>query len=178
MPDYLEFSTPTTNYTSFINWNNQSIISFNLFNNNRSIANGSGFYQYDLLRGISINLTEIYPNHIGKFFINYNGNLTMNASKFLGGEFFIQIDRLSNWNHVQIEIKAERTFFFFKQNFLFYFYYNIYQSSFNLTFIRNQNSQFQWIFMKNNSYFNYLFIINTSLIEFNHHTQVIRIIHF
>jgi len=172
MPDYLEFSTPTTNYTSFINWNNQSIISFNLFNNNRSIANGSGFYQYDLLRGISINLTEIYPNHIGKIFINYNGNLTINAPKLLGSELLISIDCLSSWNHGQIEIKADRAFFFFKQNFLFYFYYNIPQSSFNLTLLRNENSQFQWIFMKDNFHIDYLFIIKTYLIEFHHQTQV------
>ncbi len=178
MPFYLELSTPTTNYTSFINWKNESIISFNLLNNNRLIANGSGLYKYDLSNRFSINLTEINPNHIGKFFINYNGNLTINATKFLGGEFSIQIDRLSNWNHVQIEIKSTRTFFFFKQNFLFYFYYNIYQSSFNLTLIRNENSQFQWIFKKDNFHFNHLFIINTSLIELNHHTQVIEMIQF
>jgi hypothetical protein len=155
---------------------NQNIISFNLLNNNQLIANGTGLYQYDLLNGFSINLTEINPKHIGKIFINYNKNLTINATKFLGGELLIKINRLSNWNHIQIEIKATRIFFFFKQNFLFYFYYNIYQSSFNLTFIRNENDLFQWIFQKSNYYFNHLFNINTYLIELNHHTQVIEMI--
>ncbi|CAF3525749.1 unnamed protein product, partial [Rotaria sp. Silwood2] len=171
IPYYIEFSTPTSNYTSFINWNNESNISFNLLNNNHSIANGSGSYQYDLLKQLSINLTDIYPTHIGNIFIDYNGNLTINASKLLGSELLIRINRLSNWKHAYIEIKADRAFFFFKQNVLCNFYYNIYQSSFNLTLMRNQNNQFQWAFMKHNSHIDHLFIINTSLIEFHHHTQ-------
>ncbi|CAF3840465.1 unnamed protein product, partial [Rotaria sordida] len=172
MPYYIEFSTPTTNYTSFINWTNQSMVSFNILNNNQLITNGSGLYQYDVLKQLSINLTDIYSKHIGNIFINYNGNLTINASKLLGSELFIRIDRLSNWKHGYIEIKADRAFFFFKQNFLFNFYYNIYQSSFNLTLTRNQNSQFQWSFIKYNSFIHHLLIINTSLIEFDHYTQV------
>ncbi|CAF5008669.1 unnamed protein product, partial [Rotaria sp. Silwood1] len=172
MPYYIEFSTPTANYTTYINWNNDSNVSFNLLNNNQLITNGSGLYQYDSLKQLSINLTDIYPEHIGNIFINYNGNLTINASKLLGSKLLIRIDRLSKWKHANIEIKADRAFFFFKQNFLLNFYYNIYQSSFNLTLIRNQNSQFQWAFMKHNSHIRHILIINTSLIEFDHHTQI------
>jgi len=172
MPYYIEFSTPTMNYTTLITWKNQHIL-FNLFNKNQSIGNGSGLYQHDLSKRLSVNLTEIYPKHIGNIFIDYNGNLTINALKFLGGELMIQIDRLSGWNQGRIEIKVERILFFFKQNFLFYLYYNLHQSSFNLTLIRNQNSKFQWILMKDNSHFQHLFTINTSLIELDHHIQVI-----
>lgn len=173
MPYYLELSTPTTNYTSFITWNNKSIVSFNLFNNDRLIANGSGLYQYDSLKRISLNLTDIYPKHIGDIFVDYNGNLTINAVKLLGGEFFVRIDRLSDWKHGQIEIKAQRTFFFFKEDFALSFYYDMYQSLFNLTSWRGQNSKFQWIFSNNNSHVNHLLNFNTSLMEFNHHTEVI-----
>jgi len=172
MPYYIEFSSPTINYTTLITWKNQHIL-FNLFNKNQSIGNGSGLYQHDLSKRLSVNLTEIYPKHIGNIFIDYNGNLTINALKFLGGELMIRIDRLSDWNHGRIEIKVERILFFFKQNFLFYLYYNLHQSSFNLTLMRNQNSKFQWILMKDNSYFQHLLTINTSLIELDHHIQVI-----
>jgi hypothetical protein len=174
MPYYIEFSTPTINSTTFISWKNQNIL-FNLVHKNRSIVNGSGLYQYDLLKRLSVNLTEINPKDIGDIFINYDGNLTINALQCLSGELMIRIDRLSDWNHGQIEIKVERMFFFFKQNFLVYLYYNIYQSSFNLTLIRNQRREFQWIFMKDNSHVQHLFVINTSLIEFDHHTQVSRV---
>jgi hypothetical protein len=174
MPNYLELSTPTTNYTAFINWNNQSMISFNLLKNNRSIANGSGFYEYDLSNRFSINLTDIHPNHIGNIFVNYQENLTIIAPKLFGGELMIQIDRLSHWKHAHIQIKAKRAFFFFKQNFLLHFSYDINQPFFNLTFIRNHNSQIQWILTD----LKYLFIINTSLIEINHRTEVIRRILF
>jgi hypothetical protein len=129
MPYYLEFSTPTTNYTSFINWNNSNIISFNILNNNQSIANGSGLYRYDLSKGLSVNLTEMNPNHIGDIFINYDGNLRVNASRLLGGELMIGLSK------GRIEIQAERAFFFFKQNFLLNFYYNLQQSTFNLTLL-------------------------------------------
>ncbi|CAF4149003.1 unnamed protein product, partial [Rotaria sp. Silwood1] len=95
MPYYIEFSTPTANYTTYINWNNDSNVSFNLLNNNQLITNGSGLYQYDSLKQLSINLTDIYPEHIGNIFINYNGNLTINASKLLGSKLLIRIDRLS-----------------------------------------------------------------------------------
>jgi hypothetical protein len=169
MPYYLELSTPTSNYTSFITWQNPNIISFNLLNNNQSIANGSGLYKYDLFQRFSVNITEINPNHIGNIFIDYNGNLTIH----LGREFMIRIDDLSNWNQGRIEIKAERTFFFFEQNLLCHLYYNLEQSIFNFTLSRNQNNQFQWAFIRENSQIHYLFVINTSLIEFDHHTQVI-----
>ena len=176
MPYYLELSTPTNNYTSLIDWTNQTRISFHLFNKNQSIANGSGLYQYDLLQKFSVNLTEINPNHIGNVFIDYNGNLTIYAPKLLGSELNIRIDRLSNWNHGRIEIKAERAFFFFKQNILFNLHYNFQQSSFNLTLSRNNNSQFQWTFIKDDSHMHHLLIINTSLIELDHYTQVILLI--
>jgi hypothetical protein len=173
MPNYFEFSTPTTNYTSIIDWKKPNIISFNLLKNNHSIANGSGLYRFDLFNRFSMNLTEIHPNHIGQIFVNYHGNLTIIAPKFL-----IQIDRFSNWKHVQIQIKVKRTFFFFKQNIFVHFSYNINRSSFNLTFKRNHNNQFQWILMKNTSNLKHLFMINTSFIKINHRTQVIRRILF
>jgi hypothetical protein len=172
MPYYLELSTPTTNYTSFINWTNQNTILFSLFNKNQSIANGSGLYQYNSLKNLSVNLTQINPNDIGDVFIDYNGNLTIHAPKLLGSELSIRIDRLSDWYHGQIEIKAKKSFFFFQQNFFFRLHYNIPQSSFNLTFTRNNNRQFHWAFRKNDSHIHYLLTINTSLIEFDHHTQV------
>ncbi|CAF3266519.1 unnamed protein product [Rotaria socialis] len=172
MPYYVELSTPTTNYTSFINWKNQSLISLDVLNNNQLIANGSGSYQYDLLRQLSINLTATYPEHIGNIFLTYDGNLTINALKLLGGELLLRIDRLSNWRKARIAIEAERAFFFFKQNFLFNLYYDIDQLSFNLTLIRNENNKLQWAFLKGNSHIQHLFTINTLLLDFNHYTQV------
>lgn len=176
IPSYLEFSTPTTNYTLFINCQNHSIISFNLSKNNQLLANGSGLY--DLSKGLSVNLTDINPKHIGKISIDFSENIIINASKFLGGELFIKLNSLSHWNQMNIEIQSSRIFFFFKQNFLFYFSYNIPQTFFNLTFIRNENQQIHCLFQKTQSYFNYVFIMNTSLLELNHHTQVICMILF
>ncbi|CAF3728309.1 unnamed protein product, partial [Adineta steineri] len=108
MPYYIEFSTPITNYTTFIDWKKQNIISFNFLKNNQSITNGSGLYSYDLSKGLSVSLSDIYPKHIGNLTIDYNGNLTINASKILGGELILRIDRLSDWSHGRIEMKVER----------------------------------------------------------------------
>ena len=177
MPYYLEFSTPTANYTAFISWKNQNIISFVVLNNNQSIVNGSGLYQYNLSRQLLVNLTDINPKHFGNLFINYNGNLTVNALKLFDGELMIKINRILDWKHGQIEIKMKRAFLFFKENLLLNLYYNIYQSSFNLTFMRNQNSKFQWMFIKDtDSHVLHSVIMNTSLIELVHHTQVTSLI--
>lgn len=172
LPYYIEFSTPTINYTSFIKWDNENLMSFDLFSNNKLITNGSGLYRYDYLKHLSIDLTDIHPEHIGNISINYNGNLTINASKLLGGELFIGINRLSNWQRANINIQAKRTFFFFKQSLLFNLFYDINQSSFNLTFIRNENSKIQWAFIKQSSHIHHLFIINSSLLEIDHQAQV------
>lgn len=173
LSNYFEFSTPTTNYTLYLLWKNSNKIFFDLLKNHKIISNGSGLYEYNSINKFSINLTDISPEHIGDIFLNYNGNITINAPKFLGGEFNIEIDRILNWKHVFIRLRADRAFFFFKQKYLFDFSYNIDQSFFNLTFIRNNNSLIQWIFNKNISNFNHLFIMNTSLLELNHNIKVI-----
>ncbi|UJR26422.1 hypothetical protein I4U23_007754 [Adineta vaga] len=172
MPYYLELSTPTTNYSSVIEWNDLNIISFTTFYNNQSVAYGSGDYRYNSTKNLSINITNVHPKHIGNVFIFYNGNLSINASKFLGGRFILKLDSLSDWRHAQIQLKLERVFFFFKQDILLNLHYNFYQSSFNLSVVRNDNGKLQWMFIKRKAYLHHLFILHTSLLEFNHNTQI------
>ncbi|CAF3935476.1 unnamed protein product, partial [Rotaria sp. Silwood1] len=59
MPYYIEFSTPTANYTTYINWNNDSNVSFNLLNNNQLNTNGSALDPYCSLNKLSSNVTDI-----------------------------------------------------------------------------------------------------------------------
>lgn len=172
MPDYVEFSTPTTNYTSSITWHRENTVSFNFTRNNQLLVNASGDYQYDAGRGLSIQLTSIQPKHIGPVSVHYDGNLTINASKLLGGQFLTRIRRLPDWQHAQIEVKLARVFFFFKQNLALNVDYDLRQPSFNVRAVRNEDSRLRWMFTKGSSSFHHLLTINTSLIEVEHVAQV------
>lgn len=126
------------------------------------------------MSNISISLTNIFPRHIGDIRIDYNGNLTINASKFFTGKFLIEINRIHQWNSLQMKIFAERIFFFFKQTYFLYFDYDLIDRSVNLTFIHNNHSRFQWTTKSNRTFFNQNFILNSSLIEINQDITVRR----
>lgn len=132
-------------------------------------------YEEDLTNQCAIHLTEIHPKHIGTVFIRSSpGNLTINARKLLGGELKIHIEHSSTWKSFHVRIDGQRTFFFFPQNFSTEFSIDLDRSSYDFTLIRNENDRLQWNWMKNTSHFYHLFLLNTTWLEFNYQTQVIR----
>ena len=173
IPNYLEFSSPTTNYSIVIDRHTSRNLSFNFLKNHRSISHGSGVYEEDLNNQYSINLTEISLKHIGMISLHSRpANLTIDARRLLGGELKIQIDRWVMWKSLRIRVDGQRAFFFFKQNFSAEFSADLDRSLFNLTLIRNEYDRIQWIWMKNISHFDHSFLLNTTFIQFNHQTQV------
>jgi len=126
------------------------------------------------MKNISIHLKNIFPQHIGDIRFDYNGNLTINASKFLAGKFLIEFNQIHQWNAMQMKIFAERIFFFFKQTYFLYFDYDLINKSLNLTFIHNNHSRIQWTARVNQTYFNQNFLLNTSLVEINQNINVRR----
>ena len=175
MPYYVELSTPTHNYSSILSWQNSSIISYRLFNNEDLISNGSGLFQYGSSSGLSVNLTEIYPKHMGQIDIAYDGNLSIHARECLGGEWRMRLERLPDWRHVRIDVKVTQTFLFFKEDFHFHLHYDLHQRSFNLTWSKDDRSIVRCALAHGDAHLNHLLQINTSLFEFDYHTRVIRL---
>jgi hypothetical protein len=117
MPYYVELSTPTHNYSSILSWEKSSVVSYRLFNKEDLISNGSGLYHYGLSSGLSVNLTEIYPKHMGQIDIAYDGNLSIHARECFGGEWRMRLERLPDWKHVRIDVRVVQTFLFLKEEF-------------------------------------------------------------
>ena len=176
LPNSLELSTPTTNYTLLIKRSTSSNISMNFLKNNRSISHGLGVYKEDSINQCSIDLNEIHPQHIGTVVVRLTTEtFTIDARKLLGGELRIEIDRWSTWKSLRLRIDSQRTFFFFQQNFSAQLSIDLNRSSYNFSFLRNENDRFQWHWMKNTTHFSHLFLLNTTYLDFYHQTQVIAL---
>lgn len=178
MPYYVELSTPTHNYSSILSWQNSNLISYRLFNNEDLISNGSGLFQYGPSSGFSVNLTEIYPKHMGQMDIGCDGNLSIHARECLGGEWRIRLERLPDWRDVRLDVKVIQTFLFFKEDFHFHLHYALHPRSFNLNWTKDDRSIVRCAFAHGDAHLNHLLQINTSLIEFDYHTRVIGLTEF
>ena len=119
-----------------------------------------------------MNLTEIQPNHLGTILINYNGTLTLRAREFFGGASMVRIERSSDWRRARLEIHTEQSFLFLKDTYLVHMHYDVDRSSFNFTWTANSHAKFQWIHTDQPGHFHHAAMINTTLIQFQHRTQI------
>ena len=87
LPLHFDFSTSIDRFDLDFVWQNDSRMSCQLTKNYQETINASGTYRNEPTHRIAVNLTEVSPQHLGQFSIDYTKTLHSNGCRTVAKTF-------------------------------------------------------------------------------------------